>query len=207
MYINEAIRRDLLTRNPYIGIKIDGGKSSKRRFLTTEEISKIKKANLPTPSIEKVRDLFMFRIYTGLAYSDMKRFDFRNTIERNGKHVILDQRQKTKGDYYIVLLPTAMRILKKYSYKLPVMSLTQYNMRLKIIADAAGIDKSQTSHMSRHTYATMSLNAGVSFEIIAKMMGHTDVRTTQIYGKLVDKSIESAYEHLESVLDRKMSDD
>lgn len=200
IYVNEALRRELITKNPYDGIKIEKGKSTKRKFLTQEEIRKICSVNLKTSSLIKVRDLFIFQIFTGLAYADLKRFDFKNVIERNGRYLLLDQRQKTGEDYYIVFLPPAVKILKDYNYQLPLMSLEQYNMRLKIVGDAAGIDKSLTSHMGRHTYATQCLNSGISIEVLAKMMGHADIRTTQIYAKLVNPTIEAAYSHLEKII-------
>ena len=75
-------------------------------------------------------------------------------------------------------------------------------MRLKIIADIAKVDKNLTSHMARHTYATLCLNKGVKIEILAKMLGHADIRTTQIYAKLVNSTVESAYEELEQKLNK-----
>lgn len=80
------------------------------------------------------------------------------------------------------------------------MSNQQYNLRLKVIAEAVGIKKNLTSHMGRHTYATMCLNAGIPIEVLAKMLGHTDIKTTQIYAKLVNKTIENAYDVLEKNL-------
>lgn len=200
IYVNEALRRDLISKNPYDGIKIESGKSTKRKFLTEDEIIKIEECKPTTKSLEKVKDLFIFQLYTGLSYTDLREINRNNIVNRNGKMVILDQRQKTGEDYYIVLLPQALKVLEKYDYSLPLMSLEQYNMRLKIIADTAKVDKNLTSHMARHTYATLCLNKGVKIEILAKMLGHADIRTTQIYAKLVNSTVESAYEELEQKL-------
>ena len=197
VYINEAIRREIITVNPYAGMKIDRGKSGIRKFLTREELDMIENVALPSLSLQKVRDLFLFQSYTGLAYADMDRFDFRNVQLRNGRHVIHDLRQKTKEDFYIVLLPKAIDILEKYGYKLPLISNQQYNLRLKIVGDAAGLEKSLTSHMGRHTYATMCLNSGIKIEVLAGMMGHSDIKTTQIYARLVNQTVENAYDTLE----------
>lgn len=132
----------------------------------------------------------------GLAYADFSKFDFRDIIERNGKFVLNDVRQKTGEEFYILIMPRAMEILKKYGNRLPVMSNQQYNMRLKVVADAAGIDKKLTSHMGRHTYATLALNNGVKIEVLARMLGHADIKTTQVYARLIDTTVEMAYDEL-----------
>lgn len=197
VYIFEAIQRDLISQNPYTGFKIDRGKSDIRRFLNEEELNSIENAKTSTKSLEKVKDLFLFQCYTGLAYVDLSKFDFNQVIVRNGKYVVHDVRKKTGEEFYIILLPKAIEILKKYDYKLPIMTNQQYNLRLKIVADAAGLDKRLTSHMGRHTYATMCLNSGVKIEVLADMMGHADIKTTQIYAKLVNSTVENAYDILE----------
>lgn len=204
VYINEAIRQDLISNNPYLGIKIDNGKPSARKFLTPEELAKVESAVMPTPSIERVREMFIFQCYTGLSYSDMRKFDFKNVQLRGNRYVLHDVRKKTEEDYYIVLLPPAMEILKKYEFHLPMMTTEQYNMRLKIVAEAAGIDKRLTSHMGRHTFATMSLNSGIKIEVLAQMMGHADIRTTQIYAKMINCTVEEAYTVLEANEQTKM---
>ena len=108
-----------------------------------------------------------------------------------------DVRQKTGEEFYIVLLPKAIHILKRYDYRLPLISNQQYNMRLKIVADAAALDKQLTSHMGRHTYATICLNSGIKIEVLAKMMGHSDIKTTQIYARMINTTVENAYDVLE----------
>lgn len=118
IYVNEAIRKELIQFNPYDGIKIDRGKSSIRKFLTQEEISILEGTHLATASLDKVKDLFMFQCYTGLAYADLSKFDFNQVIVRNGKYVVHDVRKKTGEEFYIILLPKAIEILKKYDYKL-----------------------------------------------------------------------------------------
>ena len=196
IYVNEAIRNEYISINPYDAIKIARGKSEVRRFLEPDEVRRIEEVELPTDSLMKTRDVFIFQCYTGLAYADMKGFDFKKVVLRNGKYILHDTRRKTGEQYHIVLLPQAVRILEKYGYVLPVISNQQYNMRLKIIADAAKLDKGLTSHMGRHTYATMCLNAGISVEILARMMGHSDIATTQIYARLLNKTVDAAYDEL-----------
>lgn len=196
VFINDAIRMELLSKNPYEGIKIDRGKAAQRKFLGADELMAIEISQMPTQSLEQVKDLFIFQCYTGLAYADMAKFDFGTVIRKDERYVIHDTRQKTGEDFYIVLLPKAFDVLKKYNFKLPLMSNQQYNLRLKLVAMYAGLTKNLTSHMGRHTYATMCLNSGIKIETLATMLGHSDIKTTQIYAKMVNETVENAYDVL-----------
>ena len=100
------------------------------------------------------------------------------------------------------LLPLSpvTEILRKYDYVIPIISNQQYNLRLKIVADYAGLDRNLTVHMSRHTFATMCLNNGVKMENVSKMLGHTNVRTTQQYAKVLNAEVEKDFEMLERIL-------
>lgn len=199
-YVNEALARELIQNDPYAGMRIEKGKSKTRKFLTEEEIGLLRDCQGLPATLDRVRDLFIFQCFTGLAYADLAHFDFTKTIERNGKHVIIDQRLKSGEDYYIVLLPQALDILRKYNFRLPVISNQQYNLRLKVVADYAGLERNLTTHMARHSFLTMALNYGIPIETVSKMAGHTNIQTTQEYAKLLNKSVESAFDELEKKL-------
>lgn len=205
IYINQAIDEGLIKHSPYTGIKIERGKSSLRKFLTEKELISVMETKLPTESLNSTRDLFVFQCFTGIAYADLKLFDFSKVEERNGKYILHDTRWKSGEDFYIVLLSPAVKILKKYNFRLNVVSNQKYNLYLKVIATAAGIDHPITSHMARHTFAVYCLNHGVSIEILAKMMGHTDIKTTQLYAKIANMSVEAAFDHLENNLHPKIT--
>lgn len=150
-YLHEAMKFGLLDADPYIGLHFERGKFEKRKYLTEEELKMIRTCKINMPSIDRVRDLFLFQCYTGLAYADFEKFDFEKDVEeKNGKYIVADRRKKTNEDYKIVLLTPAIEILKKYDYKLPVISNQQYNIMLKVVAQYAGIDKNITTHMGRH---------------------------------------------------------
>lgn len=139
--------------------------------------------------------------YTGLAYADLAKFDFVKGVEnRNGKYVIADRRKKTNEDYFIVLLSPAVRLLKKYDYKLPIISNQQYNIMLKVMAQYADINKNITTHVARHTFAVFALNNGVPIEVVAKMLGHSNIRTTQLYAKVLNSEVEKGFDLLERKL-------
>lgn len=199
-YINEAIKYELLKDNPYNKLKFDRGKSEGIKYLTTEQINQIRSLEIASESIDKVRDLFIFQCFTGLSYADLFKFDFSTVIERKNKFFIRDVRVKTQEEYFLMLLKPAMEILRKYDFKLPAISNYQYNLRLKIVQELAKIKLSLHSHMARHSFAVMALNMGVSIENLAKMMGHTDIKTTQIYAKVLNKSVQEEFEKMDSKL-------
>jgi site-specific recombinase XerD len=198
VYIGEAMKFGMLENNPTIGLHFERGKFEKRKYLTEKELETIRSCKINVPSIDRVRDLFLFQCYTGLAYADFEKFDFEKDVEeRNGKYIIADRRKKTNEDYKIVLLSPAIEILKKYDYKLPVITNQKYNVSLKVVAQYAGIDKNITTHMGRHTFAVFALNNGVPIEIVSKMLGHTNIRTTQIYAKVLNSEVEKGFDLLE----------
>lgn len=197
VYINHAIRAGHMDFNPYSRLPVSRGKSGDRLYLEDSEVRAIMAAKVPTASLEKVRDLFVFQCFTGLAYADLAKFDFAKVVEHDGKYILKDSRQKSSEDFYIVLLPQAVDVLRRHNFKLPVISAQQYNMRLKILAECAGLERKLTSHMGRHSFATLCINNGVPIEVLAQMMGHSDIRTTQIYAKIVNKTVENAFTDLE----------
>lgn len=201
VYINEAIKFGILENDPTKGMHFERGKFEKRKYLTEKELEVVRLCKINAPAIDRVRDLFLFQCYTGLAYADFEKFDFEKDVEeRNGKYIVSDRRKKTNEDYKIVLLSPAIEILKKYDYKLPIISNQKYNVFLKVVAQYAGIEKNITTHMGRHTFAVFALNNGVPIEVVAKMLGHTNIRTTQIYAKVLNSEVEKGFDLLESKL-------
>ena len=201
-YIHEAMKFELISDDPYNGLTFERGKFDKRKYLTEQELYKMETCEINSQPIDRVRDLFLFQCYTGFSYSDFAKFDFERDVEnRNGKYIIADRRKKTNEDYYIVLLSPAMKILKKYNFKLPVISNQQYNIMLKVAAQYAKINKRITTHVARHTFAVFALNNGVSMEVVAKMLGHSNIKTTQIYAKVLNREVEKGFD----LLEKKMS--
>lgn len=200
IYLNRAIRADLINKNPYEGVKIERGNSKARKYLTDTEVKAIEKANLISNKLEIARDLFLFQCFTGFAYAELASFDASKIIVRNGKYIIHDSRQKTDEQYYTVLLSPALAILKKYNFNLPVMGSQQYNLQLKALASLARLNKHLTSHMGRHTFAVFALNHGTSMEVVSKMLGHSDIKTTQIYAKVLNQEVERGFDNLEKYI-------
>lgn len=193
-YVHDAMSSGLIERDPYIGVKIDIGKSVWGRFLTVDEVEAIEKAEMPTESLKRVKDLFLFQCYTGLAYADLMRFDMSKAVKGEKYYLVTDDRKKTGEGYTVVLMEKAMDILKKYDYKLPKMTCEQYNMRLKIMADSCGIEKPIASHFGRRTCGMLLLNYGFPIEIVSKVLGHSNIKTTQqAYAKILDRTVENEF--------------
>lgn len=203
-YVKEAILFEFISKNPYDEIYVPKGDSLSRKYLTLEELNLIRNVKIEDKSIDNVRDCFVFCCFTGLAYADLSSFNWdKDVIEENGKHVIKDTRQKTGSHYKITILSPAMEILRKHDFNLPQITNQQFNLRLKVLASYAGLKKTLTSHMARHTFATWALSEGVSIEIVSKMLAHNDIRTTQIYAKILQKDVASGFDMLEDKLKKR----
>lgn len=199
-YVNAAILDGLLGESPYSNLKIKRGQPQRRRYLEMSELRKIESFQTEVGYINRARDLFLFQCYTGLAYSDMETFDFRKVEKRDGKYILYNQRRKTGVEYYVVLLQPVVDILKKYDFKLPIISNAKYNQALKYVAAIAGLNFNLTSHCGRHTFATWALNQGVRLANLKTMLGHSDTKTTEIYAKILKKTVEDDF----AMLDRKI---
>ena len=165
--------------------------------MTDEEILKIANKDLGIQRLELVRDLFVFSCFTGLAYIDVANLTSENIVTLDDKQWIMTKRQKMSVATNVLLLDIPKNIIEKYSDKtyrdgklFPMLTNQRTNSYLKEIADICGIKKDLTFHMAHHTFATMSLSKGVSMESVSKMLGHTNIKTTQIYAHITNKKIE-----------------
>jgi len=172
----------------------------KRQFLTEEEIQAIANKDLKNERLKLVRDIFLFSCYTGLAYIDVQKLSPANiAIGIDGEKWIYTFRQKTDSRSNIPLLPPALEILEKYKQHpvcltknclFPVLSNQKMNAYLKEIADICEIDKELTFHIARHTFATtVTLSNGVPIETVSKMLGHSSIKQTQHYAKILDRKV------------------
>mgnify|MGYP000966459863 FL=1 len=178
-----------------------------RGFLTDEEILRVANKNLGIQRLELVRDIFIFSCFTGLAYIDVSNLTPDHIVTMDDKQWIMTKRQKTSVETNVLLLDIPRAIIAKYSHKtyrdgklFPVLTNQKTNSYLKEIADLCGIKKKLTFHLARHTFATMSLSKGVPIESVSKMLGHTNIRTTQIYARITNKKIEHDMEQLSEKL-------
>ena len=196
IFIGDAVVDGLLKENPYQSrrIRIDRGETRIDKYLTTEEFERITTATMPTGAVAEARDMFVFQCLTGLSYSDLMEFDFSKAHLDGQYKVYSARRKKTGAEFTFVVVPEAVKILERYDYRLPTISNQKYNIKLKIVADAAGVEKELTSHVGRRTAGYIWLNGGIPIEVVAKCLGHTSVRTTEkAYAKILDKTVVSAF--------------
>ena len=194
-YIVEAIQFEKLETNPYDTVKISRGKSEGIKFLTEEERNRIEELELYGMTA-KVRDMFIFSCYTGLAYSDLVKIKKSDVFKQDDELCIRDQRIKTGQPYTIVLLPKAVEILERYDYNLNLMSNQKCNDQLKLIANIAKIHLNLTMHVGRHTFATWALTKGVDISTVSKMLAHSSVAMTEKYAKVLQSSVIKGYSML-----------
>ena len=183
-----AIRNDRLSVNPFDTIKIKKGEVNIVP-LTKEELMTIANKDFGITRLNQVRDLFVFAANTALSYCDLVSVK-REDIQIDGDVMYLKKKRgKTGVTYILPLNDTAIGILRKYDYALPVITNQKYNSYLKEIADICGIKKTLTTHLARHTAATLMLNAGIAIEVVSKILGHSNTKMTQHYAKLLDKTV------------------
>ena len=199
-----ARNNGILVGDPFASYKIRLEKVD-RGYLTEDEIKIILKKKMVSERLEHVRDLFVFSCFCGLAYSDVANLRQENIQKSfDGNLWIITKRQKTNTDVNVPLLDIPKMILKKYKGKLPdgkilpVISNQKLNAYLKEIADICGIKKNLTFHLARHTFATTTtLSKGVPIETVSKMLGHTNIETTQIYARITNSKIGSDMQGLD----------
>lgn len=196
--MNMALANEWISRNPACLLKAKKDKVDVG-FLNEEEIRAIQIAKLP-PKLVISREIFIFAVYTGISYTDMINLTNENiTIGIDHSPWLTYRRQKTGVRVALPLLEPAQRIIEEFdcynshkpnSHLFPFICGQTINRNLKLIAATAKVKKRVTYHIGRHTFATtITLQRGIPLETVSKMLGHTNVTTTQIYAKVVDNKV------------------
>ena len=190
IYVRQVYERGLIPRNPYASVKFPRGRYKERTPLTEKELNLLRGLRVP-PKEEKVRDLFIFAAYTGLAFCDVMLFDFAEmTVKSGDMYFINGARLKTGTNFYTPIFAPAMEVLEKYKYRLPRITNQKANDYLHLLESRANLKKPLTFHVAWHTFATISLAHDIPIENVARMLGHKDIRTTQLYAKVLKSTIE-----------------
>lgn len=183
-----ALDDNRIKLNPFKGIKVSKGEKDVE-FLTEDEIEKIINTQMPTECYDRVRDLFIFQLSTGLSFVDLSNLTKEDIKEDNGVYYISKKRQKTNIPYTTVILKEGVDVLEKYNYNLPMLTNQKYNIYLKVVGSVCNIKKNLHSHIARHSFACRCLNRNIRLEVVSKMLGHSKTTMTQHYAKLVDNTI------------------
>ena len=197
--LNRAVLFDRIKQNPYDRLKGKFKRGDRERidYLTDEEMAAFESLHPVAGSkMAMARDLFVFQLYTGLAYSDTQNFDIGDYKLIDGVWKNTGERIKTGVAYTSQLLPPVVEILERYGWQVPKLDNSDYNLCLKALGMACGIERPLHSHMARHTFATWMLRHGVPIEHVSKMLGHTNITQTQRYAKIVASDIHDDFDRI-----------
>ncbi|RKR81818.1 site-specific recombinase XerD [Mucilaginibacter gracilis] len=196
---NECLAYRWITHDPFAHYR-SKAKPTEKTYLNQDDLDKMMNKDLHLERLAQVRDIFLFCCYTGLAYIDIQKLK-RSEIVRGVDHEqwVFTQRKKTGTATRIPMLPPALAIMERYKdhpicedkgLVLPVCSNQKINAYLKEVATICGVTKPVTFHTARHTFATtVTLSNGVPIESVSKMLGHTNIKTTQHYAKILDLKV------------------
>jgi site-specific recombinase XerD len=194
-----CLKHRWMTSDPFMGHKNKVDKVV-RHVLSPSELQTLNAKEFKVARLGFVRDVFLFCCYTGLSFIDVQELSKAEIKKGYGDSSwILKKRHKTNIASHIPLLPIAEAIVDRYQDDprctgtgrvFPILSNQKMNAYLQELADLCGIEKHLTFHIARHTFATtITLGNGVPIETVSKMLGHTDIRTTQIYAQILDNKV------------------
>lgn len=201
--LNRAAMLGKIQSNPYGKLRgrFKRGDVENTEYLTDEEVAKIMRLQ-PTPGtmMDMAKDLFVFQLWTGLAYQDAQAFDFSRYKKIDGKWRLTAKRIKTGEPFVSQLLPPAVAVLEKYGMNTPKIINAVYNRELRDIGISCGIRTRLHSHIARHTFATYMLRHGVPLQNVSRMLGHTNIKQTLRYAKVLAEDIHEDYARISNLL-------
>jgi integrase/recombinase XerD len=192
----KANAEGLIKENPFKSLRLKNN-PAKRDFLTEDELERLTNLNLEyNPTLERVKDIFLWSVYTGLRFTDAQAVSAKEIVKDKKGGMTLTLRQGKTGEIVAIpLFKPAQKILDKYDNAerkitgkvLPQISNQKANFYLRHIATLVNINKPLSTHIARHTCATtILLSNKAPMEIVSKWLGHTNVKTTQIYAKITN---------------------
>lgn len=195
--INYAILNDYMKFNVLTPIRFKRGARKRIEFLTPEEVEILKAYKFSSERLQQVADLFILQCFTGFAYSDLSGFKPEEHIETDkaDRQWIIKPRAKNDQEAVLPYFPEAKLIIEKYTQisiigitlQLPAISNQKYNSYLKEVGEILGFKTKLTTHLGRKTFGTIALNDGYSIESVSKMLGHSNIKTTQAHYAVVLK--------------------
>lgn len=198
-----AVDREIIRTNPLEEVAYEKKNSPKLSHISRSELKKMMETPMEDRMMELARRIFIFSSFSGLAYVDVYRL-FPHHIGRSadGRLYIRQKRGKTKAEAFVPLHPIAEQILMLYNttddekpvFPLPIRDVLWFGIHA--VGNALDFKENLSHHQARHTFGTLLLSASISIESIAKMMGHTNISSTQIYAKITDDKISEDMDRL-----------
>ena len=196
-----AVSQGTLRRDPYCRLHPELPKR-KSRHLKLDDLKTLMSTQIDKPNLQRVRDWFIFSTFTGLAYADLKRLSVNDiTQAKDGSWWIHINRKKTDTPSVIKLLDVPLRIIEKYRHERQGDKVFNLYTRRYLIKLTRELGEEYgfylTFHKARHNFGThITLSLGVPLETVSKMMGHTNITTTQIYAQVTDKKVDEDMKRL-----------
>ena len=186
----------LIPRNPFAQFHISPNVKD-REYLTEDEIKTVMMHEFESPTLTLVRDLFIFACFTALSFVDMKELTTDEIVEVNGEKWIIGKRHKTDVPFQVKLLDIPLQIIERHKNRSDGKSvfgeINYWTMckQLKKVIKECGIEKSISYHSARHTFGTLALTKGMPIESVSRVLGHTNIVTTQIYAKITTQKLDN----------------
>lgn len=201
-FMNYLVRLGWIKRNPILDVRKEKVMPN-RIWLPEDIVHSLYEVDLPTSSLTFARDIFLFSCFTGISFIDIKQLKWENLVEIGGDYWIKHARQKTQEPFSVFLIQQAMDIIyaQGNQNKAPqelifpqMTSNSNINKSLKRIQEITGIAQSFSFHTARHTFATLALTHKMPIETISRVLGHTNVGTTQIYARIIDPKMRQDFQ-------------
>lgn len=186
----------LIPRNPFVQFHISPN-VKEREYLTEDELKALMTHEFNDAKLSYIRDIFVFASFTALSFVDIKELSKDNIVEVNGEKWILSKRHKTNVPFQVKLLDIPLQIIERYKYlsedKLVFGKINYWTMckQLKKVMAECGIEKQISYHCARHTFGTLALSKGMPIESVSRVLGHTNIVTTQIYAKITTQKLDN----------------
>ena len=185
----------LIPRNPFAQFHISPN-IKEREYLTEEELKTLMTHEFADARLSYIRDIFVFASFTALSFVDVKELTTDDIVEVNGEKWILSKRHKTKVPFQVKLLDIPLQIIKRYEEfqtdksVFPNLNYWSICKPLKMMIKECGITKDISFHCARHGFATLALSKGMPIESVSRVLGHTNIVTTQLYAKITTQKID-----------------
>ena len=185
----------LIPRNPFAQFHISPN-IKEREYLTEEELKTLMTHEFADAKLSYIRDIFVFASFTALSFVDVKELTTDDIVEVNGEKWILSKRRKTKVPFQVKLLDIPLQIIKRYEEfqtdksVFPNLNYWSICKPLKKMIKECGITKDISFHCARHGFATLALSKGMPIESVSRVLGHTNIVTTQLYAKITTQKID-----------------
>lgn len=202
--LNHAYNDGLIDKNPAKHVKGFKGEDTERQYLTIDELRLLVATECDDAEVKRA---FLFSCLTGLRRSDISKLTWGEVKKENGRTRLIFKQKKTGGQEYLDITSQAGDLIGDRKDAMPtdfvfgdIRQVSVTNIIIRRWAEKAGIEKHLSFHCARHTFATMMLTLGADIYTVSKLLGHQNLKTTQIYAKIIDEKKREAVDIIPDIL-------